>query len=93
MTNKFSVYHFVRPIQVAINDGKLWVTLEDERVISTPLYWYPWLAEAAVEQQQNVELLPDAIYWTDLDEGLEIEGMLRGIRPSPTSYPKLTTEN
>jgi len=77
------LYHFVRPKAVEISQGKLKVTLEDERVISTPLHWYPWLADASPEQQRNVELLPDAIYWTDLNEGLEVEGMLRGIRPSP----------
>ncbi len=79
------VYHFVRPIAVEISEGKLKVTLEDERVISTPLHWYPWLEAASAQQQRNIELLPDAIYWTDLDEGLEVEGMLRGSRPSPHS--------
>jgi len=88
-----STYSFVRPIQVIIDAGKLWVTLDDGRVISTPLYWYPWLVEATTEQQNNVEFLPDAVYWPELDEGLEIEGMLRGIRPSPTAYHKLTTQN
>jgi hypothetical protein len=78
-----NTYHFVRPVAVEISDDKLKVTLEDERAISTPLYWYPWLEAASPEHQRNVELLPYAIYWTDLDEGLEVEGMLRGIRPSP----------
>jgi hypothetical protein len=77
------IYVFVRPAAVEISDDMLKVTLEDERVISTPLYWYPWLESASAEQRRNIELLPDAIYWTDLDEGLEVEGMLRGIRPSP----------
>lgn len=79
----------IRPTEVSIHNGMLWVKLEDERVISTPLYWYPWLEKAALEQQ-NIELLPDAIYWIDLDEGLEVEGMLRGIRPTPSQ--KLLTE-
>ena len=76
-------YHFIRPVAVDLHHDKLWVTLEDERIISTPLHWYPWLAEASPEQQHQVELLPDGIYWTDLDEGLEIAGMLKGIRPMP----------
>jgi hypothetical protein len=83
------VYQFVRPIGVEISEGKLKVTLEDERVISTPLHWYPWLEDASPEQQRNFELLPDAIYWTDLNEGLEVEGMLRGIRPSPKLHTQL----
>jgi hypothetical protein len=83
MADEMKIYHFVLPVAVNVHDNKLWIELEDERVISTPLHWYPWLEEASVEQQQ-IELLPDAIYWTDLDEGLEIEGMLRGIRPYPS---------
>jgi Protein of unknown function (DUF2442) len=91
--NETKIYHFIRPIGIKISDNKLWVTLEDERVISTPLRWYSWLAEATPEQQNHYELLPDAIYWTDLDEGLEVEGMLRGIRPSPTSHKKRMTNH
>ncbi len=85
-------YLFTRPITASIRDDKLWVTLEDERIISTPLNWYPWLAEASQTQQQQIEFLPDALYWPDLDEGLEIEGMLRGIRPAPSIHEKLLTE-
>jgi Protein of unknown function (DUF2442) len=76
----------IRPVDVPFHDGKLGVTLADERMISTPLHWYPWLAKASSEHQTNLALLPDAIYWTDLNEGLEIEGILRGIRPSTTIY-------
>lgn len=42
---------------------------------------YGWLEEADEAAQRNIELLPDAVYWPDLGEGLEVEGMLRGIRP------------
>ena len=37
--------------------------------------------EVTDEQQANIELYADSIEWPDLDEGLDIEGMLRGIRP------------
>jgi hypothetical protein len=87
--DEFRIYRFVRPIGVEISEGKLRVTLEDERMISTPLNWYPWLEDASPEQQHNIELLPDAVYWTDLNEGLEVEGMLRGIRPSPKLHTQL----
>jgi hypothetical protein len=91
--NEMTLYRFVRPIAVEIRDGGLWVTLEDERIISTPLYWYPWLEDATPDQQRHVELLPDAVYWPDLEEGLEVEGMLRGIRPSPSAHPTHTIDN
>lgn len=91
--SEIKVCQIFHPIGIKIADEKLWVTLEDERVISTPLRWYPWLDEASSEQQNHYELLPDAVYWTDLNEGLEVEGMLRGIRPSPTIDKKLITNN
>ncbi|MBN1966574.1 MAG: DUF2442 domain-containing protein [Anaerolineae bacterium] len=70
-----------RPIAVEIRDGAVWVTLADGRVIGNPLDWHPWLADATPAQQANYELCPFSVDWPDLDEGLDIEGMLRGIRP------------
>jgi hypothetical protein len=69
------------PAGVKIENGKVTVTLKDGREISNPLEWFPWLANATPEQQANYELWPFSIDWPDLDEGLDIEGMLRGIRP------------
>ena len=70
-----------RPISVSIHDGFVWVTLADGRVIGNPLEWHPWLAQAAPEQQAHVELRAYSVDWIDLDEGLDIQGMLMGIRP------------
>jgi hypothetical protein len=76
-------YHYEtdRPVAVAIREGDVIVTLADGRRISNPLDWHPWLAGATPEQQANVELNPFSVDWPDLDEGLDIEGMLRGMRP------------
>jgi uncharacterized membrane protein len=82
MNNPFEFdYQADRPIEVTIHDGKVWVTLADGRVIANPLDWHPWLANATPEQQTNIELNVFSVNWTDLDEGLDIEGMLQGIRP------------
>jgi uncharacterized protein DUF2442 len=69
------------PIALRIADKKITVTLADGREISNPLDWFPWLEQATAEQQANFELWPFSIDWPDLDNGLDIEGMLRGIRP------------
>jgi hypothetical protein len=71
-----------RPIAVEIHSGKVWVTLADGRVIANPLDWHPWLAQASAQQQANVELHSLSVDWPDLDEGLDIQGMLMGIRPA-----------
>ncbi len=82
MTDNFKFnYETDRPVSVAIHSGKVWVTLADGRTIANPLDWHPWLANATPEQQAHVELNVFSVDWPDLDEGLDIEGMLRGIRP------------
>ncbi len=74
-------YETDRPVEVIIRDGKVWVTLADGRVIANPVDWHPWLAKATPEQQAHIELGVFSVDWPDLDEGLDIEGMLHGIRP------------
>ena len=77
-----------RPAAVHIGSGMVWVTLADGRVIGNPLSWHPWLDHATPEQQANYELSAFSIDWPDLDEGLDIEGMLRGIKPRLKSPQK-----
>jgi len=76
-----TVYATSPPIDVRVADGEVIVTLEDGRKISNPLAWFPWLEAASSEQQAHVELWPFSVDWPDLDNGLDVEGMLRGIRP------------
>jgi len=69
------------PIEVIITDTKLTVILADGREISNPIAWFPWLANATPQQCANYELSPFSIDWLDLDNRVDIEGMLRGIKP------------
>lgn len=53
------------------------VSLSDGRIITLPIdkiEWLRWLAEASPEQQANWSLEPGgfAIYWDDLDDGVEL---------------------
>jgi excisionase family DNA binding protein len=66
---------------IEIGGGRLWVELEDGRVIGTPLGWYMPLANATPEQLSNYELLDDVIHWPELDEDLSVPAMLAGVRP------------
>ncbi|MBN1284428.1 MAG: DUF2442 domain-containing protein [Anaerolineae bacterium] len=75
-----------QPIAVNVRDGMLWVTLQDGRVIGTPLKWYPRLRNASPEQLTNVELGFVGVHWPDLDEDLSVRGMLAGNHP-PQSRP------
>ena len=75
------------PVAVKISDNLLHVTLQDGRIIATPLDWYPRLVAAIPEQLANYELGLTGIYWPELDEDLSVLGMLRGNRPP---YPRQT---
>lgn len=72
-----------RPVAVRIQDGFVSVTLADGRIISNPLAWHPWLEQATPSQQGHVELHAFSVDWPDLDEGLDIQGMLNGIPSAP----------
>ncbi|MCC6800594.1 MAG: DUF2442 domain-containing protein [Anaerolineae bacterium] len=74
-------YETDRPVEVVFDGGSVTVTLADGRRISNPLAWFPWLERANAAQRANVDLDAFSVYWPDLDEGLDVEGMLRGIGP------------
>ena len=83
MSDKFKFEEKDRPVSVAIDTDQnlVSVTLADGRIISNPLDWHSWLASATPEQQANVVYDYFSVDWPDLDEGLDIQGMLEGVRP------------
>ena len=76
-----SILNNRRPVEVAFTDHDVVVTLSDGSKVSNPLSWHWWLEQATPEQRANMEFYSDSVDWPDLDEGLDIEGMLRGIKP------------
>jgi hypothetical protein len=76
-----------RPIAVTITDADITVSLADGRKISNPISWFPWLQHATPDQQANIELWQWSIDFPDLDNGIDIEGMLRGIKPRLQTAP------
>lgn len=69
------------PVSVAFTDEDVIVTLSDGTKVSNPLSWHWWLEHATPDLRANFILGRYSILWPDLDEGLDIEGMLRGIKP------------
>lgn len=63
---------------VHFDDRYLHVELEDDRIISTPLSWYPDLQSATVRELGNYSLICSGtgIEWPDIDYHLSIESML-----------------
>ncbi len=60
------------------------VDLVDGRTITAPLAWYPRLLHATPEQRANWRICGGGygIHWSELDEDLSTEGLLRGA-PAP----------
>jgi hypothetical protein len=66
---------------VRFTSGTLHVRLDDGREISLPLTevpWLKWLVKATPKQRANWSLEPGgyAIYWPDLDDGIEVRHLL-----------------
>jgi hypothetical protein len=70
-----------RVIAVEFTNEAVYLRLADGRVIGNPLEWHPWLQAATPEQRLNVELYDLSAYWPDLDDGLDVEEMMKGMPP------------
>jgi hypothetical protein len=67
---------------VACSSDSLIVDLIDGRSLSVPLTWYPRLLEGTHEERNHVRFLGEGrgIHWPDLDEDINVEGLLLGRR-------------
>ena len=69
---------------VSLDEDSLSVSLMDGRTITVPLAWYPKLLYASKKQRSNWQISAGGygIHWTEIDEDLSTEGLLRGA-PAP----------
>jgi len=75
----------VRATNLRFVGNILYINLSDSREISVPLdqvKWLHWLLKATPEQRANWSIEPGgfAIYWEDLDDGIEVCHLL-GMQP------------
>jgi hypothetical protein len=75
------ISHKVKATRAWFAYRRLFIELNDGREISIPLDKFPWLnwLANATEQQRNrwhIEPGGFAVYWDDLDDGIEIEHLL-----------------
>ncbi|MBI2502630.1 MAG: DUF2442 domain-containing protein [Candidatus Latescibacteria bacterium] len=80
-TSASNIAEHVSATEVRFEGNILYVTLSDSRQISVPLEnvpWLKWLNSATPEQRARWSLEPGglAIYWGELDDGLEISHLL-----------------
>lgn len=65
---------------VKVTADALVVGLQDGRVVSVPLAWYPRLAEGTPTERHRWKLIGPGIgiHWPDLDEDISVEALLHG---------------
>ena len=76
----------IRVQNVYFTEDDISVEIMDGRTISVPLAWYPKLLAATPQQRENWQVCGGGygIYWSEIDEDLSTEGLLRGA-PAPRS--------
>jgi hypothetical protein len=69
-------------IDVKSTDEALIVELNDGRMITAPLTWYPRLLQATAQERSHWRLIGkgQGIHWEDLDEDVSVENLLAGRR-------------
>ncbi len=67
---------------VSIGRETLRVELQDGRVLTAPLMWYPTLVHASTAEARRWQPCGagTGIFWPALDYHLSVEGLLRGAR-------------
>lgn len=81
ITSTNNIDTFVQAKAARFDKNILFITLSDGREISLPIgemSWLKWLAEAAPEQRAKWTIEPGgfAIYWEELDDGIEVQHLL-----------------
>ncbi|HYG61252.1 MAG TPA: DUF2442 domain-containing protein [Thermoanaerobaculia bacterium] len=76
--------------RVSVTEEMLTVDLNDGRVISVPLSWYPRLVQGTPEERAHWRLIGhgEGIHWPDLDEDISVENLVCG-HPSGESQSSL----
>lgn len=69
-------------VDVDIERDLLVVHLDDGRILSVPISWYPRLDHATEAERSDWTLFADgrAVEWPDLDEHIGVDGLIAGRR-------------
>ena len=74
--------HFkeARAQDVEVTKEELKVTLEDGRLVTVPIEWFPRLRDANQKDKNNWRFIGGGIgiHWNAIDEDISIESLLKG---------------
>jgi hypothetical protein len=71
---------------VSCTESALVVGLTDGRALSVPLWWYPRLLRATPAERADYEIGRFGIHWPQIDEDIELAGLLLGAK-APDAVP------
>jgi Protein of unknown function (DUF2442) len=92
MSSSASDLNINEPVKAVCDGSHVSVTMADGRTVSTPLWWYPFLAGLTLEQLNNIELMHDGIWWEAVDEGISVKSMLHGLKMPNAIAPQIAAE-
>lgn len=80
---------------IRFDNDMLVIELSDERQVALPfkkIKWLNWLAEATLEQRTKWSIEPHgyAIWWDELDDGIEV---VHALSLQPLPHKKYTKQN
>lgn len=77
-------------VNVRVSEDALTVDLNDGRVLSVPLAWFPRLMNGTIDERNTWRLIGHGhgIHWPLLDEDISLAGLIAG-KPSLESPPSL----
>lgn len=90
MSHSVIEHRFPRAVSVSITSEMIQVVLDDGRVISAPLAWFPRLLHGSEQERSRTRFIGngEGLHWPDLDEDVSVEALLAG-RPSAESATSL----
>jgi hypothetical protein len=74
-------------LSVSFSEDALIVRLDDGRLLSVPMAWYPRLLHGSAAERERYELIGDGegIHWPQLDEDIHVDGLLAGRRSAESA--------
>ena len=78
-----------RAVEAWCDHSHLHARLANGVTISVPLWWYPRLQKATLQQRNTLWISPSGLHWDELDEDVAIQGMFEGWKADDAVQPVL----
>ena len=80
MSSLMTEIEIANAVELKVSIDTLTVSLDDGRVLSTPISWYPRLLHAKDSERNNYRFIGNGagIHWPDLDEDISVQSLIAG---------------